>query len=1355
MRLSLSTCCSLLTVLIQLLITIVVSAQIPSRHITVEDGLSQGMVMDMVQDHKGFVWIGTKNGLNRYDGVRFVHYRHDPQDRYSLPGNTVTALALDLNGRLWVGTEEAGIAVRDPETGRFHRISISHDVRGKKLLTRVSSISRHRSGTMIVGVASEAAIAVKLGPTASIDSSDVEVVPIELELSASHLQAANHFIAGITATPDGEVYILCEVDLFRYDATSRSAVKVDVRDIKPVHHGMTLLDAWKRRVNHVQNNAEALLQAHTVPWPDLITGVENLDYGTMLMGWDSLRWVQDEKVTAMGFGDEQRHMIYAVMQDASGQLWVGTSGYGIYILNMDGANFEVYNQGLSFCSIAEIDGEVVGMDFATYWYDNDGAYWDKYIEQEQEYLNTIVPLDDGGVFVRTYHRGPNLLYYRLYDANGALRFDENLTFSASADQRDPHCLTESGYILIGGVDYVVGRIDPKQGKVDYLNLKEQKITKQVNPVLNKGDNRITSIYEDALGGLWIGTLEGAMHIENWETSTALDITWYRAGDGPMRHLSYNHVSAFLDDPRYPNDYLWVATKGGGLNRLERKSGKVLSLSTDDGLPNEVVYGLLADEEGRIWGSTNKGLFAMEVTTSAIDTTYQFTNFTMADGLPNDEFNTGAYKVLEDGRLAFGGIRGICIFDPDAVLASRYNPPVAITGIALNNSTSQDVAISSNGASETAMLELDHDDDVLQINYASLDYRRPDHIRYRYRMEGLGDEWIEAEHQTSATFINLPAGTYTFTLQGTNSRQQWSEGEASLALTIAPPWYATFWAYGLYILTFCAVLTAILWQYRRRQILRQQVVAQRAAVERQRELDETKTRLFTNLTHEFRTPLTIIIGMSQQLAQQATRPIADSLQMIQRNGESLLQMVNRMLELAKLTDGNDVMDPEEIEIIAFIGATVDKLSHPGSQKGVNLHYLPDSSQYSLLVDGDKLDHILVNLINNAVKFTPRGGHVYVKTDTSGVDNITVKVIDTGVGIAQKYQSLIFERFYQVEDGDSRSHEGSGLGLSLCRELVHRMNGQITVESPVPGQSAGTAMTVVLPITALESEVDNVAIDPVNDIAAVDEPIEEQDESSLLLPTVLIVEDHDDVATYIATCLPDCKTVRASHGREGLIKARELVPDLIITDLMMPEMDGYEMTQALHRNDVTSHIPIIMLTAKVDADSKIRGLEHGAISYISKPFDPGELALVVDNLLRLRAEIQRQYQDHSTNVSARQTEVPADDTPLPRSMSKRDRAFISRVEAVIEAHLSDDSFTVSKLCDAVFLSHSQLGRKVLALTGLTPRRLIQRRRLQLAQRLLRETDDNISLIADRCGYTDPSHFARAFKSEYSMTASEWRK
>ncbi|MEP7163326.1 MAG: ATP-binding protein [Ferruginibacter sp.] len=1331
--------------------------------ISIAQGLSQGMVFDILQDKAGFIWVATKNGLNQYDGYEFKVFTNDPYNFHTLSSNTIIKLFEDSKGRIWAGTENAGVNIYDKKSGRFYRIV--HNAADPASLSGnvIRTITEMPDGRMLVGADGAGLNLVQL----TKEFFEKDAAPIVTRLSLPD----DAQVYGIGKDKNENIWIGgMDRSVYRFDPLKNSFIKLKNGEL--LNNGYLTQDG-----SILINNNLFLSDGRDVnPLFDITkTPAGNIIFRPREKLWsnhhrepyfyDVSKWEPGKTIQWNVQLPATARLVYPFIIDRSGLLWAGSVGYGLRKYNTAGSKFKA--QLLTGYSVRWIVPTVANDIFiGNYAYGwrkikNDSIENDPFskIPSVTEIDNFIISRT-GDYWIKSDNTG----YYKYNPASGKLIHIPEINYFYGEGDKQPMLEDSKGNIWFTGLGGKFSRLDHATGRIDSFTVN----TDAAKPIAAKAV--FTALYEDGQGCLWAGTAEGFVKLIFTNTGSELQqVKWYNNNSNNRNSLNYNNVSCLLDDPAEPGKYLWICTKGGGLNRLNKTIGDFFHLTSKEGLPDDVVYGILPDDAGNIWGSTNRGIFCMTANKDKDTTRWLFRNFTKAYGLQDDEFNTGAYAKLSNGNLAFGGVNGLNIFDPKEILASGFSPNVFITNIMVNNSpvnTGDKTRVLEHNIEETQSITLNHLQDILTLEFAALDFTAPNQNRYRYQLEGADKEWIESGPRRTATYLHLTPGNYTFKVQGSNSQGIWSDKIAQLHITVLPPWWRNWWAYICYALLLALAIGMYLRFSVNKAKLRSQLFFEQREARRIKEIDGLKTQLYTNITHEFRTPLTVILGMAQQVVSNPAEHLNNGMNMIIRNGESLLKLVNEMLDLSKLETGKMSLQLVKGDVINFLRYIVESFNSLAESQQKQLHFLSSIDSMTISYDPEKIRQIVSNLLSNALKFTPERGNIYISvTEENLIDpaqsSLVLKVKDTGIGIPESQVEHIFDRFYQLDNSLTRKMEGTGIGLSLTKELVKLMEGRIEVKSPPTGSNKGTEFTVSIPVTRVmdgETVTPNIASNNgltqkiINKDVTRNEFLEEK--SSNEKPLILLVEDNADVVAYTASCLPDYRLAVGKDGREGLEIATEIIPDLVITDVMMPFVDGFEMCRKLRNDEHTSHIPIIMLTAKADIESRMEGLEQGADAYLEKPFHKEELLLRIRKLLELRKNLQKLYIKRA-GLASNVTGTNGTVTNEPNaSLKKAEDEFVKKLTVIIEEHFTDENFTVEHLCKQVFMSHSQLHRKLDALTGCSPNKFIRMIRLNKATALLKDPSLSITSIALECGYNDPGYFARVFKQEYNITPQEWR-
>jgi signal transduction histidine kinase/ligand-binding sensor domain-containing protein/DNA-binding response OmpR family regulator len=1345
-----------------------------------ELGLSQNLISCLYQDQKGFLWVGTKDGLNRYDGYQFKVYRSNAFDTTTLSNNFIQGILEDRVGHLWVGTTD-GLNILDRSKGTFHRITVGPDGLRHHEITGLAEGADGSIWVMTSGgglhrfwwpTEDHTPAALQVEQFGGLDYIEAGWPGTAMQLRID--QYGNIWTYGTehltriyweegTATYEVQQIKIGDLNIdrelyqqFMDDPTIKNKDRVYLVFLDKEKHFWAAtsfgLSRWNQQRQSFDFLPIAMEKDEYGDWPlegtIYGTGMESTTGEFWLSGFLSMVIVDPATGRVIEkFSNKSGKLaglpnanVLSIFEDRSGVIWAGTNGDGLFkfVPHVRRFNRGKHNRcwlGRSIRSIYETSDGVV-------WVGTTQAQllqWDL----AQNEMHPVI-LDE-----RWKRDAPE-------------RF--SVVYTMLEDQKKD--------LWLGGPKGLF-RFEHQQGEVkdwSYYPIgqfKEQALSR----------NGVRDIYEDQNGRIWVITLESFGWFDpttaQFHSSSYLPITggegapghypcihqqgdgtfWLGTSNGLLRYnqkdrrfkrfasnpenpesISNNIIKCIIADPKLPDRFLWIGTGGGGLNRFDLKEETFIHFSIEDGLPDQVVYSILEDSEGFFWLSTNQGLARMD------PTALTFRNYNQVDGLQDNEFNTSAYFKSKTGRMFLGGIQGINVFDPLSIQDNPVKPPIVITGFNISN---QPVVFGETNTpfdepiTEHPPIRLSYKDQVFSFDFAALEFSDPSRNEYAYMLEGFDMDWQYIGQNRTATFTNIDPGHYTFRVKGTNNDGIWNDTGISLPLTVSPPWWQTWWAYTLMGVIGMGGLL-FFYQFN----LNRQLAQQEAR--RLRELDELKNQLYTNITHEFRTPLTVIKGMAEQVPQ--VWEIPSVLEIIRRNSDNLLMMVNQMLDLAKLESGSSQLKLRQADIVMFLRYLTESFHTMAEDQNKQLTFQANPETVFMDFDEEKIRQIVYNLISNAIKFTPEGGSIAVQSAilpaVYSEEVLALIVSDTGIGIPPEKLPNIFDRFYQVDASTTRKAEGTGIGLTLTKQLVELMEGQISVES-IP--NSGTTFTILLPIK--QSAPLEEVLKPVSPhhVPSRKTPTQETPASILDsaedLPVLLVIEDHADVVTYIKRCVQKhYKVETAENGQIGIDKAMELVPDIIISDVMMPEKDGYEVTETLKNDTRTSHIPIIILTAKATQEDKLTGLRTGADAFLMKPFNKEELLIRLANLVDLRKQLQEKYH----------TGVPMNGVK-PEQPSLEDE-FLMTIQSLILDRLDDVLLSVDDLAKAVHLSHTQMYRKLKALTGKTPTLFIRSIRLQKGHELLASTHLNVSEVTYEVGFKDPNYFSRVFQKEFGILPSE---
>ncbi|MEA5258119.1 ATP-binding protein [Arcicella aquatica] len=824
--------------------------------------------------------------------------------------------------------------------------------------------------------------------------------------------------------------------------------------------------------------------------------------------------------------------------------------------------------------------------------------------------------------------------------------------------------------------------------------------------------------------------------------------WY---DPKTWRLPISRILAIEEDSK---GNLWLGTDAG-LVWVNPFNGSHRQYTISEGLPNNFISGMLMEGDSCLWLSTNHGLSRFHLPTKV------FNNFLEEDGLTFNEFNRKSFFKAKNGRMFFGGMRGVNAFFPKDLMQSyitrvdrNQKAKLVLTALEYTDEKRDTVLRKTSFASQPEIHFNDWDWSYT-FEYTLTDYDNPKEVFYSYKIDGYKDSWSSPSKFNFAHFNSLPSGEYTLRVKARDSRGRWRSNEMAVKIIVYPPWWASWWAYTIYIVlfsAFCLVMYNIL---KKRLILQNELKMKQQEAQRLKELDLFKNRLYTNLTHEFRTPLTVILGMVDQIRNQPEKYLEEGARLIQTNGENLLRLINQLLDLSKLSDNSFQLHFQQADIVSYLRYLTDSFQAYANSQNLSLRFFSALNIRVMDYDEEQIKQILTNLISNAIKFTPSGGEITIRLKQED-NRLSIEVQDTGIGIAKKELTYIFERFYQIDNSHTRQREGTGIGLAHAHEMIKLMNGEVFVESEL---GKGTTFIVKLPIT---NKAPIVAGPPKSEkyISSVNfmnrESITSISSSAIdnSLPHLLIIEDNADLVIFLKTCLYGLYQLDVAYnGIVGIEKAIEHTPDIIISDVMMPGKDGYQVCETLKSDQRTSHIPIILLTAKVDTDSKITGLKHGADVYMAKPFNKEELVVQLEMLVQKQKRLQAYFSQNSPIEKVINIDIVTED--LPEEIYEREHAFVKKVTSIVHGNFADENFGLSQLCQEIGMSRSQLFRKMKTLIGVSPSDFIRSYRLAQAKIMLETSSFNISEVAWKTGYKNAGHFSTSFQEEFGFSPSAMNK
>ncbi|MCB9333864.1 MAG: response regulator [Lewinellaceae bacterium] len=1349
-------------------------------------GEGANQVQCIIQDRVGFLWFGSRSGLIRYDGAQYVTYQSDPNDTTTIGHNYINWIHQDSRGILWLAHVNDGLTAFDPVTEKGVRYRHLDNDPNSLANNYVSQILEDASGNIWVATGRGLD---RLDPPKNrqgrrpvrhyrlepgqredfvrslyVDKNNTLWVgcgsPYFLNWPGGlyRYNPNGTFSRNLLHTPDADNRVQCMLEdrrgnfwlgtcgprgLYRKDADhfvrlSSPALKTNNHLFPQFEHTTFLFEDRQGRL-----------------WTGAVEG--GLDVYDPTDGTTS----HFEKETNRP-GRLQAISIWHGCQATDGSVWLACGDNGlVYRVTQTETLFPFYDMrrrlGVRNCAVTgireappnQIWMQILGDFNGLVRYDRSSGAVQKYpyrVVARQTVLFDLFELErdrDGTLWAGT--------------SDGLFRL--RTTTTSAVLERDPVFSKQiiPGPVLPPFQDKRGNTWVPAFGRGLYRFVPGQKNPRlcayDPNDPASISSNLVERVFEDRQGRLWVC---GASDGYNQGQPMFLDRVHIGQEGQPdsFEHLlppgELGELSGLVED-RQGN--FWFSAFPYGICKLNPETGEYRKFTVaNSSLTTVLIPELLPGPDGMIW------MFGQNAIIRLNPETESFFTFSPYHGIVDSAVFVGCYTgscVGSNGKLFFGGDGGFYAFDPRVLhnQLQRFPAKSKITDLKIfgKRVVPGSSILHNQPLWEIPEVYLQHDQNVFSLQVASFDFGGPQSSRLEYKLENYDLEWRADLHAGEATYIRVPPGHYLFRVRGFNSVGE-PIGESHLHIIVRPPWWQRWWARLLFALALGSGLFLLY-----RFLLNRKL--ERAEQLRLRELNNFKARFYTNITHEFRTPLTLLLGPVERQLQES-KPGDDAhgvLQTVRRNALQLLNLVNQMLDLAKLDSGTLALHPVQGDIVRYLKYLVEAFRNAAENKQIRIHFLSGPEALVMDFEEEKMRQIGSNLLSNALKFTPEGGDVYVRlyteplksnNHTPGLSNLILQVRDTGVGIPEAQLPFIFERFYQVDNALTRPAGGAGLGLSLTRELVRLMGGEITVLSR-PGW--GTEFTVSLPVTrfATPAEIGQVeaGLDtPGRHKGGPVSPVKSLTDDA---PLILIVEDDADVVEYLISCLPDYRLTVARDGQEGYDSAMENVPDVLISDVMMPRMDGLQLCRMLKKDPRTSHIPIILLTAKADHDSTMEGLEQGADAYLAKPFYHDELLLRIQKLLENRKALQEHYLGEAglrPQAAGSTAQPPAGST---------EHVFVQKARELVEMNLDDSGFDVEQFCRALTMSHSQVHRKLSALTGLSAVQFIRHIRLNKACEMLLDPALTITSIAFDCGFNDPAYFGRVFKQTYGLTPQGWRE
>lgn len=1362
------------------------------------EGLSQSSVLSIAQDEQGFIWMGTKDGLNRFDGYNFISYKNEPENQNSISNNEVIFLLPDTEGNMFVGTRGGGLNYFVKDDNRFLRLESLKTQDGT-----VSTILQQPDRSIYVGTN----LGLFLGLPDSLNQyqfqfSNFSNKSVYLDFHGRLLSYDRDIVSVVSVNKiDDQTFLIGTFKglfIFKKNDLSFTQVNIGTRNKAKINTIVTDRNNvfWVAtsegliRLNLNENNQFIELPDNISPtWSRLNTGwVEKLLIDSEGNVWAGTRGAgiilidQSDHVTdyftsnmlSNRVGD---NIINSMLIDRTGVLWMGTESRGVVTLDLNRKKFNHLENHTE-------SGRNLNSNLVTAITGKDNIVWVGSAFNGLDYLrfnkdNTVatqhfkeIPLGNGqksSEIISLLIDNDNVLWIGT-GSNNLVSYRDDFGFKS---------YHTGGFAFSIHQDYENDIWLGTWGKgLGLMNKKTKQVTFISN---NPADSRsisgdiILSIFDDKRQNLWVGTKGRGLSV------APLDMV--KQGQNNFiifekdKHLLHNDIYCVYQDA---DSIIWIGT-GGGLNQLDLYSSPDAmsefykgrahfeSFTEADGLPANLIYGILEDQNNNLWVSTTKGLSMY----NKIDKTFK--NYSLNDGLQSDEFHSNAFYASNDKNLFFGGVNGLTFFDPSVVENDKTPSNIILSGfkvaskLVMPNQKVNGKVILNKDISKTDELTLTSQHKDFSIEFTAEHYNQLEGVKYAYRLLGFNDEWRYLNDNVhSVSYTNLWEGDYVFQLKATNKDGVWNENVKELKIEVLPP----FWRNKWFFLVYLTIIVIGLLSFRRYTLIG---VAEKNRlhiehIERTNLIENTeaKMRFFTNISHEIRTPLTLINNPLDEVIKQGKidDKSRESLLLVSKNVSRLLNLTNQLLQLRKIDKGGVEPEYSEVKVVEFLREITDYFLQKALNKEITLNFESEvDAEDVICIDTELITTAIYNVISNAYKFTPSKGQIKIKLyqhkdEVSRLQKLRrsdalklktwmcIEISDTGPGISNEEISSIFHRFYQSKQNNPRIVAGSGIGLSIVKEYIDLHQGKIETKSKV---GEGTTFTLYLPMgnehvkkmkvmsigNAKNAILHLTNYDLHTDLAPAPKKAYAAD-----LPTVLVVEDDDDLRNYLMSNLSQYyNMIAANDGENGIEKALEILPQIIVSDIMMPNIDGLEMCAILKENELTRHIPIILLTAKAADESKIEGYKSGADLYVSKPFKLEVLKSEIDQLLNTRKIL--------ADVFSKQIFLG----PLDIAISSADEKFLIKLNETIDEHLSESDFDVSAMVKKMNFSHSTVLKKVKNLTGMSLVEFVKIHRLKRAAQILEKDRFQIAEVAYLVGFSDPKYFSKCFSKEFGKTPTEY--
>ncbi len=1367
----------LLTLLSIYNVSIFAQEQLNFSQLSTKDGFSSDQATAIIQDKKGFIWVGTKNGLNKYDGYKCKQYYPDYNDSTTLTNRAITALLESSDSKIWIGTT-SGLNCLNPENDKIRSFLITN---------KIISLAEDEDGNIWIGT--------DIGGLHCINPQTFQVQHFYQDFIVNDITAA---------TSDKNLWLATTIGLIRFNHTLKQFSNYPKNKDNST-------DSLHTSILAIDKDTHGNLWLGTKKKGLICVKIEADKNSLIVKNYDVKNTVNDEMQKAA--------IINQLLFDHSGNLWISSENNGLFMLSsseltkknnnaqflsyqhqylnessisgnqihclfVDRSNIlwvgsnkintaPIYKNGIRFMETKKYTHPFYSYEAVTTIKNENSNIWTgignslKLIKNQD---NNYVQIQEVKKIEYSYNNskftGSSIQYIMptkqnlwvgtenagviIYSKDNKTKINKNNFSFYNTKTRIPLSGNNIKTIVRSKLNPSIYWIGTNQNGVTRLVVHNHKIVS--SRIFKAGkepyaisNNNIKTIFEDQEGIVWIGTQNG---LSAYDPKIDRTTNFFHSFKDTTS-INDNIINCIFEDS---GNNLWIGT-GSGLNKkikvnTSREGNKTMfkNFSSNEIIGNNIITNITEDNSGSLWIFPYKGIVRFNPQSERVIKVFNTgINITTT---PNSAITNNENYIMA------GTNRGILYFHPDSLYKTSVAPNTCITDILILNESIEKTNTKEKGklASYTKQVNLSYKDKVLTVLFSAMDFTNPNNNNYAYFLDGYDKTWNNIGKRNSVTFTNIPSGKYTLYIRSANSDGRWSSNSATLDITVSPPLWKTTWAILFYII--CIVF--IFYLFNRYSLIRvkakNKLELELAEGEKDRKLNELKALFFTDLTHEFRTPLTLIQGPAEAIKKTQSLPDAvyKQSELILNNSDKLLQLVNRLMDFRKIDNEKMTLHPENCNLTALIKNLSDSFKYVAKSKSLQFEVHIPTNEIIALLDGEKMEKIIYNLLSNAFKYTEREGKISLRLkrdyNKKLKEIILIEITDNGIGIPADEQDKVFERFYQTHQ--KQTNNTGGIGLYLAKKLTELQEGQIHLKSEL---NKGTCISVILPYKEVQKETLESRLSQKNNNLS--DSIIQSDEVTLGAKVsdnntdkqkfnILIIEDEPELNTFICSGLQNNYNITSClNGKEGYEQAKSVQPDLIISDIMMPEMDGFELIKTLKQNIVTSHIPVIFLTAKSITSEQIKGLELGAIDYILKPFSMEALQHKIANTITFREYI---YKRIKTEKILEPEEI---------ELSSLDEKFLKDAVEAINNNLDNTAFDVEKFSEIIGLSSNQAYRKIKSLTGQTIKEFIRNQRLKTAASMLTQNKRSISEIIYMVGFSSPSYFSKCFKEYFDCTPKEY--